>query len=188
MAGTDYSEEEVICQTFMVKRSQNKKRFTPINYKERWFILTKSSLVYYDTDGEVNEAGGVELPTEVFPGSYSLVFQHEAKHCHVAKSLCRVSAFIATVFLLRIDLNASIKVGSDPPYNLFRFEQLIINYTLLVPPNTEKNFEPRIFGFSDDVDAWLGLPHDFLRFGLSYCIHFSLPVMMWCKKPFLFCC
>ncbi|CAG9091318.1 unnamed protein product [Plutella xylostella] len=52
MAGKDECEDEVICQAFMVKRSQNKKRFTPVNYKERWFILTKKFLIYYDTDGE----------------------------------------------------------------------------------------------------------------------------------------
>lgn len=54
MAGKEDRDEEVICQTYMVKRSQNKKRFTPINYKERWFVLTKNALVYYDTDGEVS--------------------------------------------------------------------------------------------------------------------------------------
>lgn len=53
MAGRDDQDNEVILQTFMVKRSQNKKRFTPINYKERWITLTKAALVYYDTDGEV---------------------------------------------------------------------------------------------------------------------------------------
>lgn len=38
----------------MVKRSQNKKRFTPVNYKQRWFVLTRRYLVYYDGDGEVS--------------------------------------------------------------------------------------------------------------------------------------
>ena len=52
MAGKD--DDEVILQTFMVKRSQNKKRFTPVNYKERWLVLTRRALIYYDTDGEVN--------------------------------------------------------------------------------------------------------------------------------------
>lgn len=32
----------------MTKRSQNKKRFTPVNYKLRWFELTKQSLSYFD--------------------------------------------------------------------------------------------------------------------------------------------
>lgn len=54
MAGKDERDEEVICQAFMVKRSQNKKRFTPVNFKERWFILTKKYLIYYDSDGEVS--------------------------------------------------------------------------------------------------------------------------------------
>lgn len=34
----------------MTKRSQNKKRFTPVNYKMRWFELTKYYLCYYDVE------------------------------------------------------------------------------------------------------------------------------------------
>ncbi|KAG5332208.1 BTKL kinase, partial [Acromyrmex heyeri] len=56
MAGKDGKLEskggDVIRQGFMIKRSQNKKRFTPVNYKQRWFILTKHYLIYYDGDGE----------------------------------------------------------------------------------------------------------------------------------------
>ena len=64
---------------------------------------------------QINTAGGVELPIEAFPGSFSLVLQHEAERCDVTKSLCRVSALIAAVLLLGIDSNASIEVDSDPP-------------------------------------------------------------------------
>jgi len=52
MAGKDGCDE-VVKQGLMVKRSQNKKRFTPVNYKQRWFVLTRSFLIYYDPDGEV---------------------------------------------------------------------------------------------------------------------------------------
>lgn len=48
------SKREVVKQGYMVKRSQNKKRFTPINYKQRWFVLTRYYLAYYDSDGEVS--------------------------------------------------------------------------------------------------------------------------------------
>lgn len=51
MAGKD--EDEVILHTFMIKRSQNKKLFTPVNYKERYVVLTRRALIYYDSDGEV---------------------------------------------------------------------------------------------------------------------------------------
>lgn len=34
----------------MTKRSQNKKRFTPVNYKTRWFELTKHFLSYFDVE------------------------------------------------------------------------------------------------------------------------------------------
>ncbi|KAG8230756.1 hypothetical protein J437_LFUL009816 [Ladona fulva] len=53
MAGKD-GNEEVLKQGLMIKRSQNKKRFTPINYKQRWFVLTKYFLIYYDGEGEVS--------------------------------------------------------------------------------------------------------------------------------------
>lgn len=48
----------------MIKRSQNKKRFSPINYKQRWFVLTKRHLIYYDSEGERRkERGRVPLGT-----------------------------------------------------------------------------------------------------------------------------
>lgn len=41
-----------ICKSgWMTKRSQNKKRFTPVNYKLRWFELTKYYLSYFDVEG-----------------------------------------------------------------------------------------------------------------------------------------
>lgn len=52
-------DDEVICQTFMVKRSQNKKLFTPVNYRERWLVLTRKALVYYDSDGEVSKCTNI---------------------------------------------------------------------------------------------------------------------------------
>lgn len=59
MAGKDGKPEskggDVVRQGFMIKRSQNKKRFTPVNYKQRWFVLTKHYLIYYDGDGEVSK-------------------------------------------------------------------------------------------------------------------------------------
>lgn len=45
--------EAVLKQGLMIKRSQNKKRFTTVNYKQRWFVLTRQCLIYYDTDCEV---------------------------------------------------------------------------------------------------------------------------------------
>ena len=61
------------------------------------------------------EYGGVEFPIDAFPGRFLLVLQYGAECCHVTKSLCRVSAHIAAVYLLGFDLNASIEVDSDAP-------------------------------------------------------------------------
>lgn len=52
MAGSE-EDAEVIREGLMIKRSQNKKIFTPVNYKERWFVLTRKALIYYDSFGQV---------------------------------------------------------------------------------------------------------------------------------------
>ena len=44
-----------------------------------------------------------------------------------------------------------------------------------------------IFDLALEIDAWLGSPHDFLRFRLSSWIYFSSPVTIGYKKPFRFC-
>lgn len=81
MAGKDGKLEskggDVVRQGFMIKRSQNKKRFTPVNYKQRWFVLTKHYLIYYDGDGEVSSSPGVRGDMHLFssvpPDSKALV-------------------------------------------------------------------------------------------------------------------
>ncbi|XP_013174985.1 PREDICTED: tyrosine-protein kinase Btk29A isoform X1 [Papilio xuthus] len=55
-------EDEVICQTFMIKRSQNKKLFTPVNYRKRFLVLTKKALIYYDSDNQRRKERG-RIPT-----------------------------------------------------------------------------------------------------------------------------
>lgn len=44
------NKDEILKQGLMTKRSQNKKRFTSVNYKQRWFVLTSNFLTYYDGD------------------------------------------------------------------------------------------------------------------------------------------
>ncbi|XP_013883346.1 tyrosine-protein kinase Tec [Austrofundulus limnaeus] len=39
---------EVLLEETLIKRSQQKKRTSPLNYKERLFVLTKTHLTYYD--------------------------------------------------------------------------------------------------------------------------------------------
>ncbi|CAD7079823.1 unnamed protein product [Hermetia illucens] len=41
---------DIVMSGLMVKRAQNKKRFTPVNYKQRWFELTKKTLSYFDVE------------------------------------------------------------------------------------------------------------------------------------------
>ncbi|GBP97814.1 hypothetical protein EVAR_80948_1 [Eumeta japonica] len=98
-------------------------------------------------------------------------FSNIGEHCHVAKSLSRVSAY-SGVCLLKIDLSTSIEIDSNPIDGLIQFEQLLINYTLLIPPNTEKKLEPWIFDFADDVDVWPGLPTIIYALDYRKCINY----------------
>ncbi|XP_017854787.1 tyrosine-protein kinase Btk29A isoform X2 [Drosophila busckii] len=41
---------DIVKSGSMVKRAQNKKRYTPVNYKHRWFELTKRTLCYFDVE------------------------------------------------------------------------------------------------------------------------------------------
>lgn len=45
-------DNNVIKSGYMVKRSQNRRLYTIPNYKKRWFVITKTHLVYYDLDNE----------------------------------------------------------------------------------------------------------------------------------------
>jgi len=46
------SLDEVLKHSWMTKRSQLKSRLSWTNYKDRWFCLTRSSLIYFDGDDE----------------------------------------------------------------------------------------------------------------------------------------
>lgn len=41
-----------LMEEIFIKRSQQKKKTSPLNYKERWFILTQEKIAYYDFDSE----------------------------------------------------------------------------------------------------------------------------------------
>ncbi len=56
-AGED-TEVEILKTSWMTKRSQLKSRFSLSNYKERWFVLTRTALAYYD-GADVAEAAAV---------------------------------------------------------------------------------------------------------------------------------
>lgn len=48
----DYSMSDSILEELFIKRSQQKKKTSPLNYKERWFILTQDRVAYYDYDAD----------------------------------------------------------------------------------------------------------------------------------------
>uniref|UniRef100_A0AAQ6IEW5 Tyrosine-protein kinase n=1 Tax=Anabas testudineus TaxID=64144 RepID=A0AAQ6IEW5_ANATE len=54
------SGEMLLVET-LIKRSQQKKRTSPLNYKERLFVLTKTRLTYYDGRAEKFRRGSIEL-------------------------------------------------------------------------------------------------------------------------------
>ncbi|XP_029310446.1 tyrosine-protein kinase Tec isoform X2 [Cottoperca gobio] len=53
---------EVLLEETLIKRSQQKKKTSPLNYKERLFVLTRSRLSYYDGRAEKKfRRGSIEL-------------------------------------------------------------------------------------------------------------------------------
>uniref|UniRef100_A0A3B4WCW5 Tyrosine-protein kinase n=1 Tax=Seriola lalandi dorsalis TaxID=1841481 RepID=A0A3B4WCW5_SERLL len=53
---------EMLLEETLIKRSQQKKRTSPLNYKERLFVLTRSRLTYYDGKAEKKfKRGSIEL-------------------------------------------------------------------------------------------------------------------------------
>ncbi|XP_067379746.1 tyrosine-protein kinase Tec-like isoform X2 [Channa argus] len=53
---------ERLLEETLIKRSQQKKRTSPLNYKERLFVLTKARLTYYDGKAEKKcRRGSIEL-------------------------------------------------------------------------------------------------------------------------------
>ncbi|MBN3303803.1 TEC kinase, partial [Amia calva] len=52
-----------ILEGTLIKRSQQKKRTSPLNYKERVFVLTKTKLTYYEGRAEKkSKKGSIDLP------------------------------------------------------------------------------------------------------------------------------
>ncbi|XP_053180100.1 tyrosine-protein kinase BTK [Scomber japonicus] len=51
---------EPILEEKFIKRSQQKKKTSPLNYKERWFILTQEKISYYDYDPDKGKRKGLK--------------------------------------------------------------------------------------------------------------------------------
>ncbi|KAG7224788.1 hypothetical protein INR49_013501 [Caranx melampygus] len=50
---------EPILEEIFIKRSQQKKKTSPLNYKERWFVLTLEKIAYYDFDPDKGKRKGL---------------------------------------------------------------------------------------------------------------------------------
>lgn len=55
--------EEAVLQAPMLKRSQSNSRLKSVNYKSRWFVLTKACLRYHDGKPDGKEKGRLDLRT-----------------------------------------------------------------------------------------------------------------------------
>lgn len=55
LAGLSEMNFNTILEEILIKRSQQKKKTSPLNYKERLFVLTKSVLSYYEGRAEVGD-------------------------------------------------------------------------------------------------------------------------------------
>ncbi|XP_078116383.1 tyrosine-protein kinase BTK [Sander vitreus] len=49
-----------ILEEIFIKRSQQKKKTSPLNYKERWFVLTQEKIAYYDFDSDKGKRKGLK--------------------------------------------------------------------------------------------------------------------------------
>ncbi|NXX81087.1 BMX kinase, partial [Urocolius indicus] len=56
-------EKKIILEELLLKKSQQKKKISPINYKKRLFVLTKSNLSYYEYDKgkKGSKRGSIEI-------------------------------------------------------------------------------------------------------------------------------
>ncbi|XP_074757129.1 cytoplasmic tyrosine-protein kinase BMX [Athene noctua] len=56
-------EKKSILEELLLKKSQQKKKISPINYKKRWFVLTKANLSYYEYDKgkKGSKKGSIEI-------------------------------------------------------------------------------------------------------------------------------
>uniref|UniRef100_A0A663M4Y6 PH domain-containing protein n=1 Tax=Athene cunicularia TaxID=194338 RepID=A0A663M4Y6_ATHCN len=56
-------EKKSILEELLLKKSQQKKKISPINYKKRWFVLTKTNLSYYEYDKgrKGSKRGSIEI-------------------------------------------------------------------------------------------------------------------------------
>lgn len=57
---------ELILEETLIKRSQQKKRTSPLNYKKRLFVLTKSRLTYYNGRAEVIWTGFISFTIDFY--------------------------------------------------------------------------------------------------------------------------
>lgn len=62
-----------ILEELLLKRSQQKKKMSPNNYKERLFVLTKTSLSYYEYDKMVRLSFLISCYVLSFPGPHKVL-------------------------------------------------------------------------------------------------------------------
>lgn len=71
-----------ILQEILIKRSQQKKRTSPLNYKERLFVLTKSVLTYYEGRAEVGDTDlYYKAHLFLFAFVYFRLFSYHISYC-----------------------------------------------------------------------------------------------------------
>lgn len=103
----------------MIKRSQNKKKWSIVNYKNRWFELSRSFLVYYDQC-----EGGREVRTLWFYDFtfISLAFWVLSRFCtyvHLCVILLDTDNFFLLMFSLLLSSRLpSVQPSSEPLHSL----------------------------------------------------------------------
>lgn len=65
---------QIIKEGLMIKRSQNKKAYTRVNYKKRFFVLTKQYLIYYDVIEESGRSVSIEYSIPIDKSNFQKAF------------------------------------------------------------------------------------------------------------------
>lgn len=104
-----------ILQEILIKRSQQKKRTSPLNYKERLFVLTNSMLTYYEGRAEVGDTDSCNrLPLFVLLSAFSF-FPYRISHCQGWMGWMAVDinhCFSFLLFIMHVSRSADYVFGS----------------------------------------------------------------------------
>lgn len=123
-----------ILEEIFIKRSQQKKKTSPLNYKERWFVLTQEKISYYDFDPDK----GVRISAE-----RSIAFGSDSRSLATLREPCRY-----VVSLSYLTVSPSVKQKRKGLRGSVDLEKIKCVETVQPEPNAPQE---RMYAFQVDV-------------------------------------